>query len=164
MVDHVRTLLVNRADFPTGYDPVEDAPSDRVMALFGVSRLCKDADVAAVDLVLPLALAPDLAEFRSRFDSRITPSAPLSVYRHRYEATCGDESVPITLDGTYARVLSGDGRLAVSALFGAADPAIYAELARLREASMASDGPYALGAVLLACATRRAVLQEGWSL
>ena len=164
MVDHVRTLLVNRADFPTGYDPVEDAPADRVMALFGVSRLCKDADVAAVDLVLPLALAPDLAEFRSRFDSRIPPSAPLSVYRHRYEATCGGASVPITLDGTYARVFCGEGRLAVRAVLGAGDQAICAELSRLREASMASDGPYALGAVLLACATRRAVLQEGGSL
>lgn len=162
MVDHVRTLLINRDDEQSGYKRVSDGPADRVMALFGVTGECAEVDSAAVDLVLPLALAPDLIGFRSRFDTRLTPPGAGSVYRHEYQACCGgDDCVPLSADGVYQRVLGPNGRGAVLSLFGASDSANYADLAKLREAALSMDGAYALGAVLLACAFRRLVLLEG---
>ncbi len=147
MVDHVRTLLLNPADKP-GYERAEDPEADAALALFGVDG----TDKAAVDAVLPLAMADDLAWCRVHFDKRVLPRARTSVY-----ASSGEPS----LDGLYERVLGHEGRWAVSGLFMHSDPSVASELSEMRAAAFGMDAPYALGAVLLACAYRRLVAQKG---
>lgn len=104
----------------------------------------------AVDRVLPLAMAPDLRSFRRFFDQRVTPAARGSVY-----ARSADELSP---DGLRGRVLSGDGWWSVLGLFHSDDPGVAGVLAGMRAAALSPDAPYALGAVLLACAYRRWLL------
>lgn len=151
MIDEVRTLLLNPAGV-AGYRRVADAPADRVMALFGV--LTPD-DAAAVDRLMPLALAPDLRGLRRFFDGRTTSMPTGSVYR--------DSCLPDVPDGLYDTVFGG-GWWAVAALFDAADPVTAGELREFSAAVESADSAYAIGAVLLACAYRRRMLQEGGSL
>lgn len=140
MVDQVRVLLANPSDVP-GYVHVVDPVSDAVMDIFGGN----------VDLFLPFALAPDLSRFRRFYDSRTTPVRPSSVYRQPADSL----SVP----GVYDRVLGGDGWWKVSAVFQHADPGVAVVLSEMRDAAMSGDAVYALGAVLLAVAYRRWLLQ-----
>ena len=147
MVDHVRTLLLN-SDGVQGYRRVVDGPADSVLALFGVTN---DAD--SVDRVLPLAMAPDLACFRRFFDSRTIPSAPGSIY--------SQTDSTLSVAGLRNRVLSGSGWWVVLTLFNSSDAAVADVLRDMRAAAASNDAPYALGAVLLACAYRRWVLQRG---
>lgn len=149
MVDQVRTLLLNPSGVPE-YRRVADAPSDAAMALFAVAG---DDASAAVDRVLPLALAPDLARFRRFYDPRVTPSRPASVYRQPAGA--------LSPTGLYERVLGYEGWWSVVGLFQHADPAVAAVLGEMRAAVTSTDAPYALGAVLLAVAYRRWLLQGG---
>jgi len=151
MVDQVKTLLVNPRGV-AGYRHVVDTPSDSVMSLFGVASGAADCE-SAVSRVMPLALAPDLARFRRFYDSRVTPGRTQSVYRQS-----SDSLSPV---GLYARVLGSEGWWTVSGLFQHNDPEAYAVLAELRAAASSTDAPYALGAVLLAVAYRRWVLQGG---
>ena len=150
MVDHVKALLLNTADTP-GYHPVVDVPSDAVLSLFGFG-VDAETDALVVEQVLPLALAPDLQEFRRFFDRRVTPAAAGSVYAQ----------TPGTLsqDGLRSKVLDADGWWRVSELFHAADPDVLSVLTDMRAAAASADAPYALGAVLLACAYRRWLLQK----
>lgn len=160
MVDHIRTLLINESGV-TGYRKVTDVPSDTAMALFGVSGDCTDA--AVVDSVLPLAMSADLAPFRTPFDSRVSPGTDTrSVYRHVY-TSCGDcgSCISVSLDGVYDRVLGREGWWAISGLFSSDDPLVSANLTALRSAAMSKDAPFALGAVLIACAYRRLIKQSG---
>lgn len=150
MVDQVKKLLLNRSGVP-GMRKVSDAPSDAVMSLFGVTGADSDADV--VERLLPLALAPDLVAFRRFYDGRTTPVAAASVYR-----TAKDCLSP---DGLYAGIFGRDGWWKVSALFQHEDPAVYAVLADMRDGVTGKDAAYALGAVLLAVAYRRLILQGG---
>lgn len=145
MVDHVRTLLINRAGVP-GYVRASDPVVDSVLALFGIG----EGDADAVDRVLPLAMAPDLRRFRRFFDQRVTPAAHGSVYGRSPDA--------LSLDGLRGRVLSGEGWWSVLGLFHSDDPGVAGVLAEMREAAVSPDAPYALGAVLLACAYRRWLL------
>lgn len=149
MVDHVRTLLLNRQDW-NGH--VSDPAVNETLALFGVSGLDDSADEAAIDAVLPLAMADDLAWCRSHFDQRVTRRPRGSVYA----ASAGP-----SLDGLYGRVLGDEGRWKTAGLFIHADPSVASELAKMRAAAFGMDAPYALGAVLLACAYRRLVAQTG---
>ena len=151
MVDHVRTLLLNPDGVPA-YRQVRDKPADDALALFGITG-SGSAAAAAVDLVLPLAMAPDLSVFRTCFDQRVTPSAPSSVYTQTADA--------LSPTGLYGKVLQADGWWTVSALFHADRPDALAVLTGLRAAACSQDAPYALGAVLLACAYRRHILQDG---
>lgn len=152
MVDQVKKLLLNMSGVP-GMRKVSDAPSDTVMSLFGVTGADSDADSGAdvVERLLPLALAPDLAAFRRFYDGRTTPAAASSVYR---TAAAG-----LSPDGLYERILGRDGWWKASALFQHADPAVYAVLADMRDGVTGKDAAYALGAVLLAVAYRRWILQ-----
>lgn len=154
MIDQVRTLLLNRPD-TAGYRRAADVPADTVMALFGVSGLESSVseDVTAVDRLLPLALAPDLSHFRRFYDPRVTPPRPSSVYRQA-AATLSPSSL-------YDRVLGHEGWWTVSNLFQHADPAVASVLSEMRSAATSGDAPYALGAVLLAIAYRRWILQGG---
>lgn len=154
MVDHIRTLLVNGTG--SGYSPVSDEPSDRALTLFGLTGV-PETDAAIVDVILPLALTPDLSWFSSRFDPRQTPPVKASVYRTDYTTSA-------SFDGLYDRVLGPEGRWVVLSVFSASDPSIRAELARLRASFLSLDGPYALGAVLLACSYRRDILRKGGQL
>jgi len=149
MVDHVRTLLLN-PDGVAGYRKVRDANADTVLARFGVTGSDGDSETA-VDRLLPLAMAPDLSNFRAFFDQRITPREPLSPYRQG----SGD----LSPDGLYAKVLTADGWWDVSGLFQSDDPSAQAVLDDMRAAAVSRDAPYALGAVLLACAYRRFLMQ-----
>ena len=146
MVDHIRTLLLNPGD-RTDYRPVSDAVTDKVLVLFADGAV----DAFFVDKVLPLALAPDLVPFRTAFDQRLTPPAMTSVYR--------DEDTGIDLSGVYARVLGDEGWWTTSRVFNHPDPAVASVLRGLRDAALSKDSAYALGAVLLACAYRRLILQ-----
>lgn len=149
MVDQVETLLLNPSDVP-GYRHVVDAPSDSAMALFGVAS--SDVDGKAVVLqLLPLALAPDLARFRRFYDRRVTPRGRQSVYT----------ASALSPDGLWDRVLGHEGWWTVSGLFQHPDPSVAAVLSEMRAAAVSADAPYALGAVLLACAYRRWLLQGG---
>ena len=134
---------------------MSDAPSDAVMALFGVGGgTAADADV--VDRLMPLALAPDLLRFRRFYDPRVTPPAPRpvsSVYRQAVDA--------LSPAGLYDRVLGPDGWWRAAAVFQHEDPAVAAVLGEMQEAATSGDAPYALGAVLLAVAYRRWLLQGG---
>lgn len=154
MIDQVRALLLNRSD-TAGYRRVADVPADTAMALFGVSGLESSAseDATAVDRLLPLALAPDLSHFRRFYDPRVTPPRPSSVYRQPASA--------LSPAGLYDRVLGHEGWWTVSGLFQHADPAIASVLSEMRSAAASGDAPYALGAVLLAAAYRRWILQGG---
>ena len=149
MIDQVRTLLLNPDGVP-GYRRVADAPSDAVLRRMGLSGDA-EADAAAVDRLLPLAMAPDLARFRRCFDSRTSPAHTPSVYN----------AAPGDLEGLYAAVLAGDGWWAASALFSFDDPSAADTLAAMRFAASSHDAPYALGTVVLACAYRRLLLQGG---
>ena len=151
MVDQVETLLLNPSGVP-GYRHVVDVSADSVMTLFGVAA--SDADGKAVVLrLLPLALAPDLARFRRFYDRRVTPRRGQSVYRQPVSA--------LSPDGLRDRVLGHDGWWTVSGLFQHPDPGVAAVLSEMRAAAVSADAPYALGAVLLACAYRRWLLQGG---
>ncbi len=145
MVDHVRTLLIGNTAL--------DGESNGTLALFGITGAGDAADTAVVDAVLPLALADDLAWCRKHFDPRVTSRPRQSVY--------ASDSLP-SLDGLYDRVLGPEGRWTASGLFMHADPAVSSELAGMREAAFGMDAPYALGAVLLACAYRRLVVTQTW--
>lgn len=158
MKDHIRHLLVNDGSVP-GLVKVTDQAADDVMRLFGATGDITDG--AVVDAVLPLALAPDLSEFRSEFDRRVTPSVTGSVYRHEYAACDDAKCVSLLLNGVYSRVLGLEGWWTTSRLFSHRDPAVQAVLSSLRAAAMSMDSVYALGAVLIACAYRRLVLQGG---
>lgn len=149
MIDHVRTLLLNPDGVP-GYRRVSDSESDAVLELFGFGA---GDDATAVDRVLPLAMAPDLAVFRRLFDDRVTPASGGSVYSQT-EAT-------LSVSGLSSRVLSSDGWWRVSALFSPTGSMSADMLSAMRAAASSHDAPYALGAVLLACAYRRFVLQGG---
>ena len=149
MTDPVKTLLLNKSGV-SGFRHVADAPSDVVMARFDIDG---DGIDAVVDRVLPLALAPDLSRFRKFYDPRITPQRPLSVYRQPAET--------LSPAGLYSHVLGYDGWWSAAALFQHADPAVAAVLGEMRAAAMSGDAPYALGAVLLAVAYRRWLLQGG---
>lgn len=156
MTDHIRHLLVNSGDVP-GVSKVDDKAADDVLRLFGVTG--DGPDEAVVDAVLPLALAPDLSRFRSAFDPRTTPSESGSVYRHDYTACDAVRCASLLLNGLYERVLGTDGWWTTVPLFSHADPACNAFLAELRSAARSMDSAYALGAVLVACAYRRLILQ-----
>lgn len=151
MIDHVRTLLLNPSDVP-GYRRVTDDPADAVLARFGLSGNAS-TDVVHVARLLPLALAPDLAAFRTTFDPRTTPPAPTSVY-----ATADAALDP---GGLYDAVLGDSVRVGLSALFTTTDDGARPTLDGLWAAARCRDAPYALGAVLLACAYRRQLLQGG---
>ena len=142
MVDHVRTLLLNPDGVPA-YRQVRDKPADDALALFGITG-SGSAAAAAVDF---------LSVFRTCFDQRVTPSAPSSVYTQTADA--------LSPTGLYGKVLQADGWWTVSALFRADRPDALAVLTGLRAAACSQDAPYALGAVLLACAYRRHILQDG---
>ena len=154
MIDHVRVLLLNPAA-AAGYRRVADVPADAAMALFGVSGLESSAseDATAVDRLLPLALAPDLSHFRRFYDPRVTPPRPLSVYRQ--------SASTLSPTGLYDRVLGHEGWWTVSGLFQHVDPAVASVLSEMRLSATSGDAPYALGAVLLAVAYRRWILQGG---
>lgn len=149
MLDQIRTLLLNPTD-AIGYTHVDDAASDVALGLLAGDNA---VDAAFVDKVLPFALAPDLAWARSAFDSRVTPQFTLSVYR--------DDDMGIDLSGAYTRALTGDGRWKTARVFEYSDPAVYAVLRGLRAAALSLDAAYAVGAVLVACAYRRLILQGG---
>lgn len=151
MIDHVRTLLLN-PDGVDGYRKVSDGPADAALALFGLAGDA-ESDACVVDRLLPLALSPDLAPLRRSFDARVTPSAPSSVY--------GEQSESPLHSGLYSRVFGRDGWWVAAAVFEHADPLYASVLREMRTAAMSKDAPYALGAVLLACAYRRLVLQGG---
>lgn len=151
MIDEIRTLLLNPPSTPE-YRRATDAQSDRVLHLFGLTGDA-DADAGVVDAVLPLALAPDLASFRDFADGRTTPQPVRSVYRQPAGSTA--------LDGLYDRVFGRDGWWAVAALFQATDPVVSSRLSALGAAASSADAAYALGAVLVACAYRRRLSQEG---
>ncbi len=152
MVDHVKKLLLNESG-ARGLRRVSDPPSDAVMALFGVTGEDPVRDSGTVDRLMPLAMAPDLSRFRRFYDQRTTPPLSESVYWQPADA--------LSPSGLYGRVLGYDGWWRVSALFQHADPGIYAVLSELRDCATSADAPYALGAVLLAVAYRRLVLQGG---
>lgn len=160
MVDHVRTLLINPPS-SDGYVRVADPEADAVLALLGATGT--DLDAALVDRLLPLALAPDLAWARDVFDPRTRPtSGERSVYRMSYEASDpSGRTVSLALDGVHGKLLGTEGWWTVQRLFTHPDPVVRARLSDLRDAAMGKDGAYALGAVLLACAYRRHVLQGG---
>ena len=147
MIDHVKLLLMNRTE--SGIRHVEDVASDAVMALFGVTGAAGDSSV--VDRLLPLALAPDLARFRRFYDSRTTPNGVSSIYRQ--------DSESLSPDGLYDKVLGHAGWWTTGELFRHDDPAAYAVLSEMRMAASSWDAPYALGAVLLAVAYRRWLMQ-----
>lgn len=148
MLDQIRTLLLNPTD-ETGYVHVDDVASDVALSLLAGDS---PVDDAFVDKVLPFALAADLAWARSAFDSRVTPRSTLSVYR--------DDDTGIDLSGAYARALTGDGRWKTARVFEHSDPEVYGVLRGLRDAALSLDSAYAIGAVLIACAYRRLILQE----
>lgn len=116
--------------------------------VFPASRESQIRD--AVDRVLPLAMAPDLQAFRRFFDQRVTPAARGSVYAR--------SAGGLSPDGLRGRVLSGEGWWRVLELFHSDDQGVAGVLAEMREAAVSPDAPYALGAVLLACAYRRWLL------
>lgn len=147
MLDQIRTLLLNPTDEP-GYVHVDDAASAAALGLLAGDR---PVDAAFVDKVLPFALANDLAWARSVFDSRITPRRTPSVYR--------DDDTGVSLSGAYTRALTSDGRWKTARVFEHGDPVVYGVLRRLRDAAMSLDSAYAVGAVLIACAYRRLILQ-----
>lgn len=154
MIDQVKALLLNGRGI-SGLRRVSDAASDAVMALFGVSgaEVDADADGSVVSRLMPLALAPDLSRFRRFYDPRVTPPGQSSIYR-----TATDDLSP---SGLYDRVLGHEGWWTVTTVFSHADPAVAVVLAEMRSAAMSGDAPYALGAVLLAVAYRRWILQGG---
>ena len=149
MVDHIKLLLLNVT--ASGVRAVEDAASDAVMSLFGVTG--SDADASVVDNLMPLALAPDLAVFRRFYDSRTTPRRATSIYRQ--------DSESLSPSGLYDRVLGHAAWWTTGELFRHDDPAAYAVLSEMRMAASSWDAPYALGAVLLAVAYRRWLMQGG---
>lgn len=157
MVDEVRTLLVNP---PTGdgYLHVDDGPADTAVTLFGLGGTSLDAQL--VDRLLSLALAPDLVWARDVFDPRVTPEADQSIYRSTYEVSdLSGQTLSLSLDGLYDRVLGSEGRWRIAALFTHPDKDVGERLTALRDAAFGKDAAYALGAVLLACAYRRKLLQ-----
>ena len=151
MIDHIKTLLLNPDNVP-GYRKVTDSTVDAVLARFGITG-SSSSDDTAVERVLPLAMAPDLACFRGPFDKRVTPRDPESPYRQT-----GDS---LSTGSLYADVLTGDGRWVVSGLFQVRDMSVQSVFDDLHDAAFSRDAPYALGAVLLACAYRRLILQGG---
>lgn len=146
MVDHVRTLLLN-PDGRADYRRVSDPASDNALVLFCGG----EPDEAFVDKVLPLALAPDLVSFRTAFDQRVTPSSRTSVYR--------DDDTLFSLSGAYERVLGVKGWWVTSLVFTHSDLSVARVLGGLRDAARSKDSAFALGAVLIACAYRRLVMQ-----
>lgn len=154
MVDHIKSLLLNGIG-SEGARSVVDAPSDSVMALFGVTPDDADGSYVLVDRLMPLALAPDLARFRRFYDPRVTPRVRLSVYR--------TSSAMLSPAGMYDRVLGHDGWWTTGELFNHSDPAAYEVLSEMRAAATSGDAPYAIGAVLLAVAYRRLLLNGGVS-
>lgn len=151
MVDHVRTLLLNPVGVP-GYQHVTDGPADRVLAMFGMRCDGSDYDADLLDKLLPLAEAPDLRRFRRFFDPRVTPRDVRSIYR----TPC----TGLSTEGLYDKILSAGSWWQVAELFQATDPVVLADLVEMRGAASCMDAPFALGAVLLACAYRRLVLQD----
>lgn len=149
MVDHIRTLLLNREGV-SGYRKVADDAADRTLSLIGIDG--GDGDDGIVDAVLPVVLSPDLARFRRFYDPRTTPAAARSVYEADGSAS---------LDGVVSRLLGQKGRFTSLSLFTTNNPSAYADLREMRRAAMSKDAPYAVGAVLLACAYRRHLLQTG---
>lgn len=149
MVDHIRTLLLNPSG-TEGYRKVADEAADRTLALIGLTG--GDGDAAVVDALLPLVLAPDLAHFRRFYDQRTTPANAGSVYT-------SDDAV--SLDGLYGRLFGQPGWFTTAKVFGAPKPEAFQDLHEMLKAALAADSSYALGAVLLACAYRRQLLQEG---
>lgn len=92
------------------------------------------------------------------------PPQPPSVYRTEYSASDpSGKTVSLSLDGLRDRVLGQEGWWRISGLFSHPDPAVRQRLSDLRAAARSMDAPYALGAVLLACAYRRSLLQGGES-
>lgn len=156
MIDHIRHLLVNDGSVP-GIAKVSDAAADAALLRFGVEG--RGPDAAVVDAVLPLALAPDLVQFRRVFDARTTPPGSGSVYRHDYKTCDSVRCASLRLDDLYDRVLGEDGWWVVAPVFSHPDPSVNAVLSGLRSAAMSMDAAYALGSVLLACAYRRLILQ-----
>lgn len=153
MVDQVRSLLINRTS-GRDYVQVDDSRSDEVLLRFGVSPTMGDEELAsAVDAVLPLAMAPDLATFRRFYDQRVTPVRTGSVYCTVYGL--GGHS----LTGLYDRVLGPEGWWTTARLFEHDDVETGAVLADMLPAARTKDAAFALGAVLLACAYRRFMLQ-----
>lgn len=152
MVDQVELLLLNKAGV-AGYRRVSDAPADGVMQRFGVPSDGSGADASVVSGLLSLALAPDLSRFRRFYDVRTTPRGGASVYRQT--------AAQLSVAGLYDRVLGPEGWWVAAELFNHADPGVAAVLADMREAASCADAAYALGAVLLACAYRRWLLQGG---
>ena len=144
MTDQVRVLLMNPDGYP-GYRHVTDDPSDSVMAMFGV-----DGDI---DRVVPFAMSPDLSRFRRFYDRRVTPPGRKSIYRR--------PAAELSASGLYGRVMGAEGRWVVAALFQHSDPAVASVLADMRAAAVSGDAVYALGAILLAVAYRRWLLQGG---
>lgn len=158
MINHIRHLLVN-ADGVPGLRKVEDRPTDDALRLFGITG--SGPDGAVVDALLPLALSPDLASFREAFDPRTTPSEHGSVYRHDYTACDDVRCASLLLNGIYQKVLGPEGWWTLANLFSHPDPAVQGVLSDLRAAARSMDSAYALGAVLIVCAYRRLILQEG---
>jgi len=152
MIDHIRTLLLNPTTHP-GYRRVTDAPSDVALSLFGLANDGSAADGSRVDRLLPLALAPDLVSFRTAFDPRRTPTAKPSVYAQTADT--------LATPGLHHAVLGSEGWWRISDLFLSDDAALRQTLQGLRDAAASKDAPFALGAVLLACAHRRLKLQGG---
>lgn len=142
MIDQVKTLLLNPVGV-SGYRHVADAPSDVVMGLFDVDT----------DRILPFAMSPDLLCFRRFYDQRTTPPRQSSVYRR--------PASELSVSGLYDRVFGRDGWWKVAALFQHDDLAVASVLAEMRAAALSGDAVYALGAVLLAVAYRRWLLQGG---
>lgn len=88
------------------------------------------------------------------------PPQPPSVYRTEYSVSDpSGKTVSLSLDGLRDRVLGEKGWWRISGLFYHSDQLVQRRLSDLREAAMSMDAPYALGAVLLACAYRRSLLQ-----
>lgn len=150
MVDHIRILLLNPTGLPE-YRHVTDSAADAVMGLFGVRGDDSAADSSTVSRLLPLVYADELVHFRRFFDHRVTPAAPMSIYR-----TAATELSPA---GLHKSILGVDGWWVVTRLFMSDDPIVFNNLQEMREAATSYDAPYALGAVLLACAYRRLILQ-----
>lgn len=154
MIDHVRHLLIGRS--PDGASLASDYATDAVLSSLGVLKASGAAEVM-VDALLPLALAPDLEEFRALFDARRTPATPGSVYSTEYSV----EGVDVSLNEVHSKVFGEEGWFTTAQLFQTQNLALLPTLSRLREAAMTRDSAYALGAVLIACAYRRMLLEKG---
>lgn len=89
------------------------------------------------------------------------PPPARSVYRMSYTASDpSGRKLSLSLDGLHDRLLGKDAWWKTSALFSHQDPLVQQRLNDLRDAALSIDSAYAVGAVLLACAYRRHLLQE----